>query len=62
VEPALMAHDLASVERPIIVTASSPPNSAPTDAVPDQYRKLSPTDSFGPRGLHIHPRPRSTVW
>jgi len=63
VEPALMAHDLAMIERPIIVTASSPPNSAPTDAVPDQYRKeLSPTDSFGPRSLHIHDRPRSTVW
>jgi protein N-terminal amidase len=62
-EPALMAHDLALIERPIIITTSSPPNSAPTDAVPDQYRKeLSPTDAFGPRSLHIRPRPRSTVW
>jgi protein N-terminal amidase len=62
-EPALIAHDLALIERPIIITTSSPPNSAPTDPVPDQYRKeLSPTDPFGPRSLHIHSRPRSTVW
>lgn len=62
-EPALMAHDLASVERPIVVPNTSPPNSAPTDMVPDQYRNgLSPIDSFGPRSLHTRPRPRSMVW
>jgi protein N-terminal amidase len=62
-EPALMAHDLALIERPIVITTSSPPNSAPAHPVPDQYRKeLSPTDGIGLRSLHIRPRPRSMVW
>lgn len=63
-EPALVAHDLALIERPIVITTTrSPPNSAPAHTVPDQYRKEhSPTDGFGPRSLHIRPRPRSVVW